>query len=113
MARAPPAPVGAPDLDLGLLFARADEPVLRPDDLGVVVVAPEPEAPVATPEFEELSSDELVATLAAGGSLTFEPDDDDLLPGAKLPEAPVVAEATPDEVAETIARINAEAEAEA
>jgi small subunit ribosomal protein S2 len=46
---------------------------------------PEFEAPAAVAEFESTASDELVAALAGGGALTFEPDaeDDDLLPGAR------------------------------
>ncbi len=39
---------------------------------------PEPEA--AEPEVEEAPSEELVAALAGGGALTFEPDDEELLP---------------------------------
>jgi small subunit ribosomal protein S2 len=55
--------------------------------------APEAEAPevVAEPEVEEAPSDELVAALAGGGALTFEPDTDEeeeLLPGAPGPRAP-------------------------
>lgn len=52
-----------------------------------------PETP-AEPELEEAPSEELVAALAGGAALTFEPDADDeeeLLPGASAPEkaAPV------------------------
>ncbi len=70
---------------------------------------PEPEAIVAEPELEEVPSDELVAALAGGGALTFEPDleDDELLPGAHLPRDPepaVTAEASPDEIAAELAR---------
>jgi small subunit ribosomal protein S2 len=46
----------------------------------------EPEAAVASvPEFESTASDELVAALAGGAALTFEPDTDDeeLLPSAR------------------------------
>jgi small subunit ribosomal protein S2 len=46
----------------------------------------EPElAAVAIPEFESTASDELVAALAGGAALTFEPDidEDDLLPSAR------------------------------
>jgi small subunit ribosomal protein S2 len=50
-------------------------------------IEPEPEfePPAAVAEFESTASDELVAALAGGGALTFEPDadDDDLLPGAR------------------------------
>jgi small subunit ribosomal protein S2 len=44
--------------------------------------APEPEA-IAEPEFDESAAADLVAQLAAGGTLSFDPDsdDDDLLPG--------------------------------
>jgi small subunit ribosomal protein S2 len=47
---------------------------------------PEPElAATAMPEFESTASDELVAALAGGAALTFEPDidEDDLLPSAR------------------------------
>jgi small subunit ribosomal protein S2 len=50
----------------------------------------EPEVAVASvPEFESTASDELVAALAGGAALTFEPDvdEDDLLPSAR-PAAP-------------------------
>ena len=47
---------------------------------------PEPEVAVAAePEYDESAADELVAALAGGAALTFEPDADeeeDLLPGA-------------------------------
>ena len=47
---------------------------------------PEPEAVSAEPEYEEAgASDALVAALAGGGALSFEPDleEDELLPGAR------------------------------
>ncbi len=47
----------------------------------------EAEAVTAEPEIEEQASDELVAALAGGGALTFEPDLDEeeaLLPGARV-----------------------------
>jgi small subunit ribosomal protein S2 len=47
---------------------------------------PEPEvAAVEVPEFDETAAADLVAQLAAGGTLSFvpDPDDDDLLPGAR------------------------------
>ncbi len=53
-------------------------------------VEPEPEVEinVAEPDVEIGASDELVAALAGGGALTFEPDEDDeLLPGARIPDA--------------------------
>jgi small subunit ribosomal protein S2 len=56
------------------------------------------QAAVEVPEFDEAAAADLVAQLAAGGTLSFDPDlDDDLLPGAPkadggtpdaLPEAP-------------------------
>src|SRR5919197_631052 len=74
--------------------------------------------PVPTPEIEEepafddAASDELLATLAAGQSLTFEPDlDDDLLPGAPGAKPPVVPEASPDEIQAELEREAAELEA--
>jgi small subunit ribosomal protein S2 len=48
--------------------------------------AEQPEAP-AEPEIEEAASEELVAALAGGAALTFEPDVDDeevLLPGVRV-----------------------------
>jgi small subunit ribosomal protein S2 len=60
----------------------------------------EPDVPetqaVEEPEFDETAAAELVAQLAAGGTLSFDPDleDDDLLPGAarpaEAPQAPAV-----------------------
>jgi small subunit ribosomal protein S2 len=80
-------------------------------------VEPEPEvAMTAEPEYDESASDELVAALAGGGALTFEPDadDDDLLPGARpapaAVEAAPAAEATPEEIAAELAREAAEKE---
>ena len=77
---------------------------------------PEPEVAVAAePEFDETAADELVAALAGGAALTFEPDaddDDGLLPGGR-PIAETVApasEATPDEIAAELAREAAEKE---
>jgi hypothetical protein len=64
------------------------------------------------------ASDELVAALAGGGALTFEPDadDDDLLPGDRVARAEAAvaeaaeaaAEATPEEIAAELAREAAE-----
>lgn len=60
------------------------------------------------------ASDELVAALAGGGALTFEPDadEDELLPGDRTPRiepaAEPVAEATPEEIAAELAREAAE-----
>ena len=54
---------------------------------------PEPEVAVAAePEFDETAADELVAALAGGAALTFEPDadeDEDLLPGGRPLAEPV------------------------
>ncbi len=81
-------------------------------------VEPEPEVRMPEPEVEEGEpSDALVAALAGGAALTFEPDgdDDDLLPGARNAAAaaavaePVVAEASPDEIAAELAREAVEA----
>jgi small subunit ribosomal protein S2 len=77
---------------------------------------PEPEAASAEPEYEEAgASDALVAALAGGGALSFEPDleEDELLPGARAAaEVPTEApsEASPDEIAAELARERAEAE---
>ena len=78
---------------------------------------PEPEMIQAEPEYEDAgASDALVAALAGGQALTFEPDleDDDLLPGARgaAPEPAVepAAEATPDDIAAELARERAEAQ---
>jgi len=74
---------------------------------------PEPAAEVVDePQFDDAASDELLATLAAGQPLTFEPDlDDDLLPGAPGAKAPVVPEASEDEIQAELAREAAEREA--
>ena len=40
------------------------------------------------PEFDESAAADLVAQLAAGGTLSFDPEDDDLLPGAPVAPAP-------------------------
>jgi small subunit ribosomal protein S2 len=77
---------------------------------------PEIEAAGVEPDYEEIPSDELVAALAGGGALTFEPDldDEELLPGARppvLPE-PATPEATPDDIAAELAREAAEGAAE-
>ena len=78
---------------------------------------PEPETVVPEPELEEVPSDELVAALAGGGALTFEPDleDEELLPRARTPHAvepPVPAEASPDDIAAELAREAVELEPE-
>jgi small subunit ribosomal protein S2 len=76
---------------------------------------PEPEPMVVEPEYDDVeASDALVAALAGGGALSFAPDEEeDLLPGAPVP-APVedaAASATPEEIAEELAREAAEREA--
>jgi small subunit ribosomal protein S2 len=77
---------------------------------------PEPEVAIAAePEFDESAADELVAALAGGAALTFEPDadeDDGLLPGGRPLAEPVApaSEATPDEIAAELAREAAEKE---
>jgi small subunit ribosomal protein S2 len=78
---------------------------------------PEPEvAASAEPEYDESASDELVAALAGGAALTFEPDadEDELLPGARPPaslaEAAPAPEATAEEIAAELAREAAEKE---
>ena len=68
---------------------------------------PEP-VPPAEPEIEEVPSDELVAALAGGGALTFEPDldEEELLPGAhpvRGAEPAPIAEASPEEIAAELA----------
>ena len=54
--------------------------------------AQEPQG-VDEPEFDETAAADLVAQLAAGGTLSFDPDldDEDLLPGSPRPETPVPA----------------------
>jgi small subunit ribosomal protein S2 len=76
---------------------------------------PEPEvAMAAEPEYDESASDELVAALAGGKALSFEPDadEDELLPGARpiapVAEAAPAAEASPEEIAAELAREAAE-----
>ena len=73
--------------------------------------------PAPTDEGDEDAtgaSDELVAALAGGAALTFEPDadDDDLLPGDRVARAEAAvaeaAEATPEEIAAELAREAAE-----
>ncbi len=78
---------------------------------------PEPEVVMAAePEYDESASNELVAALAGGAALSFEPDadEDELLPGAR-PVAPVAEtapapEASPEEIAAELAREAAEKE---
>jgi small subunit ribosomal protein S2 len=96
----------------------ADAALEGSQERAVRALAPEPEAPSAEPEYEEgEASDALVAALAGGAALTFEPDvdeDDDLLPGARaaraeaaIGEAPA-GEASADEIAAELAREAAE-----
>jgi small subunit ribosomal protein S2 len=80
-------------------------------------VEPEPEI-APEPDYDEGDASEaLVAALAGGQALTFEPDlddEDDLLPGARAARAEAaiaevaVPEATPDEIAAELAREAAE-----
>ncbi|MEK6720637.1 MAG: 30S ribosomal protein S2 [Chloroflexota bacterium] len=76
------------------------------------IVEVETESVVAEPEEygDVQATDELVAALAGGAALTFEPDEDELLPGARVDDAVAeeVAEATPDEIAAELAREAAE-----
>src|SRR5258707_14502475 len=76
---------------------------------------PEPEViPASEPEFDETASDELVAALAGGKALSFDPDadEDELLPGARpiapVAEAAPAAQASPEEIAAQLAREAAE-----
>ena len=84
-------------------------------------VEPDVAETIAMPESDDEepgASDELVAALAGGAALTFEPDldeDDDLLPGdraaraeAAVAEVPPEAEATPEDIAAELAREAAE-----
>jgi small subunit ribosomal protein S2 len=79
---------------------------VEPEVIEMPMIESEDEVPGA--------SDELVAALAGGGALTFEPDadEDDLLPGDRTPRveppAEPVAEATPEEIAAELAREAAE-----
>jgi small subunit ribosomal protein S2 len=80
---------------------------------------PEPIEAVVLPEEDEEpgAADELVAALAGGAALTFEPDaddDDELLPGdrfalAEAEAAAAASEATSEEIAAEMAREAAEA----
>jgi small subunit ribosomal protein S2 len=79
-------------------------------------VEPEPEPASAEPEYEEAAaSDALVAALAGGKALTFEPDleeEEELLPGARpAADVPVEppSEASADDIAAELAREQAEA----
>jgi small subunit ribosomal protein S2 len=84
-------------------------------------IEPEEIEPIAMPETEEEApgaSDELVAALAGGAALTFEPDadDDDLLPGDRVARAEAAVaevEATPEDIAAELAREAAEKEEDA
>ena len=50
---------------------------------------------IEEPEFDERAAADLVAQLAAGGTLSFDPEDDDLLPGAPGTPAAPAAPAAP------------------
>ena len=80
---------------------------------------PDQSEAMAMPEAEEEevpgATDELVAALAGGAALSFEPDadDDDLLPGDRVARAEAAvaeppAEASPEEIAAELAREEAE-----
>ena len=79
-------------------------------------LATEPEqvaepATAAVEEFDDRAADAYVAALAGGAALTFEPDEEDLLPGARRPADIVEAvapEASADEIAAELAREAAE-----
>jgi len=81
----------------------------EPEVIEAIVLPEEDEEPGA--------ADELVAALAGGAALTFEPDadeEDELLPGdrvarAEAAQAEAEAEATPEDVAAELAREAAEA----
>jgi len=98
----------------------ADAAIEGAGERAVRAVEPEPEL-AAEPEYEDAEpSDALVAALAGGAALSFEPDideDDDLLPGARAARAEAAvaepAEATPDEIAAELAREAAEKAEEA
>lgn len=75
------------------------------------VVEVDTESVVSEPEEygDVQATDELVAALAGGAALTFEPDEEELLPGARVePEPEAIIEATPDEIAAELAREAAE-----
>jgi len=101
-----------------LLAALVADAAIEGQQMRASRLATEPEAPepdVAEQEFSETPSDELMAALAGGGALSFEPDmdEEELLPGgAHLPAPPPAAagEATPDEIAAELAREAAAAE---
>jgi small subunit ribosomal protein S2 len=84
-------------------------------------IEPEPELAAPEPDYEEGgASDALVAALAGGAALSFEPDldeEEDLLPGARVDRAEAAvaepAEASPDEIAAELAREAAEKAEEA
>jgi small subunit ribosomal protein S2 len=88
----------------------ADACVEGQRERGARAAEPEVEA-TAEPEVEEAASDELVAALAGGGALTFEPDvdEEELLPGGRmvpdarqsLPAPDADPETAPDAVAES------------
>jgi small subunit ribosomal protein S2 len=81
-------------------------------------IEPEAVEPMPIPEVEDEepgAADELVAALAGGAALTFEPDvddEDDLLPGDRAaraePAAEPIAEASPEDIAAELAREAAE-----
>ena len=82
-------------------FVDAPHAAIEGQGLRAARAASEPEvqeiAPADEPEFDESAAADLVAQLAAGGTLSFDPDmdDEDLLPGAPKADdaAPVAAPA--------------------
>jgi small subunit ribosomal protein S2 len=84
-------------------------------------IEPEPELATPEPDYEEGgASDALVAALAGGAALSFEPDldeEEELLPGARADRAEAAvaepAEASADEIAAELAREAAEKAEEA
>jgi len=100
----------------------ADAAIEGAQERSARALEPEPEVAAAEPEYEEAAASEaLVAALAGGAALTFEPDldeDDELLPGARAARAEAaladpIAEATPDEIAAELAREAAEKQEDA
>jgi small subunit ribosomal protein S2 len=93
----------------------ADAALLGAAERAQRAVEPEPELAAPEPEYDESdASDALVAALAGGAALTFEPDmeEDELLPGARAARAEAAVaepvEASPDEIAAELAREAAE-----
>jgi small subunit ribosomal protein S2 len=80
----------------------ADAAIEGARERGARAAEPEAESEMAVEAEEaEIPSEDLVAALAAGGSLTFEPDaeEDDLLPGARAAGAAAPEPTAPETVA--------------